>query len=90
VIASATRVETPLLLAPDEKAAVVTVLNFGAGLPVAPIDSLLLNVTLPFLPTKVESVEHGTLFFKAVHNGDNCVISFKIPMLEYADFVKFS
>ena len=90
VIASATRVETPLLLAPDKKAAVVTVLNFGAGLPVAPIDSLELNVSLPFLPTKVESVEHGALVFGADHKGDNSVISFTLPTLEYADFVKFS
>lgn len=90
VIASATRVETPLMLAPDKKAAVVTVLNFGAGLPIAPIHSLQLNVSLPFSPTQVESVEHGVLAFKADHNGDRNVVSFTIPTLEYADFVKFS
>ena len=87
VVVSTTRVETPLLLAPDKKAAVVTLLNFGPGMPVAPIESLRLNVSLPFVPTKVASVEHGDVAFE-VHDQGEHVVSFAVP-LAYADFVKF-
>jgi len=64
VTASVTRVETPLLLAPDRKAAVVTLLNFGPGLPVPAITSLDLNVTLPFLPTKVLHLFYRIFYWK--------------------------
>eukprot|EP01048_Picozoa_sp_COSAG05_P031062 COSAG05_NODE_11138_length_529_cov_0.597674_1_plen_61_part_00 len=36
VRASVQRVETPLMLGPEKKTAVVTLLNFQAGLPVRP------------------------------------------------------
>jgi hypothetical protein len=36
VHASVARVETPLMLGPEKKTAVVTLLNFQAGLPVRP------------------------------------------------------
>jgi hypothetical protein len=47
-------VETPLLLAP-EMGAVVTLLNWANET----VDSLVVNVSLDFAPTKVESVLHG-------------------------------
>jgi hypothetical protein len=92
VVASETRVETPLLLSPDKKSAVVTVLNFkpsSATVVAPPIPSVGLNVTLPFTPTKVTSVTHGALAFTttAAADGGN-VVATKLP-LKYADFVLF-
>ena len=57
------------MLSPDKKAAVVTLLNFGPGLPVASVAELSLNVILPFRPTKVESVERGEVTFESTPNG---------------------
>jgi hypothetical protein len=76
----------------DKKAAVATLLNFGPGLPVPPVTSLGLNVSLPFLPTKVESVEHGSLPFHAMQagGGSSHVVRLTVPALEFADFVKFT
>ena len=89
VVASATHVETPLLLTPDKTAAVVTLLNFRPGIPVPPVSALKLNVTLPFLPTKAESVEHGKLTFTAKSDGEKHVVSLTVPELEFGDFIKF-
>ena len=92
VVASETCVETPLLLSPDKKSAVVTMLNFkpsSATVVAPPIPSVGLNVTLPFTPTKVTSVTHGALAFTttAAIEGGN-VVATKLP-LKYADFVLF-
>lgn len=90
VVASASHVETPLLLTPDKTAAVVTLLNFSPGVPVPPVSALRLEVTLPFLPTTVQSVEHGTLTFAAKPDGaKQHVVSFTVPELEFGDFIKF-
>jgi hypothetical protein len=92
-LASEARVETPLLLGPDQKSAVLTVLNFKASTTVAapPIPLLGLNVTLPFKPTKVTSVTHGALAFTATTTGapaGSIIVATKLP-LKYADFVLF-
>ena len=89
VVASQTRVETPLLLAPDKQAAVVTLLNFGPGLPVAPIEQLKLSIRLPFKPTAVESVAHGPVAFTVAADGEEHVVALAVP-LKFADFVKLS
>ena len=89
VVVSRTRVEAPIMLAPDKKAAVVTLLNYGPGLPVAPIRNLSVSVALPFTPTAVQSVQHGDLQFTTTNEqGRMWNVSFSVP-LEYADFVKF-
>ena len=79
-----------MLLSPDKTAAVVTLLNFGPGLPVPPIASLNVTAALPFLPSRVESVEHGELDFKASSASDQQhMVSVQVP-LRYADFIKYS
>ena len=84
VVASASHVETPLLLTPDKTAAVVTLLNFSPGIPVPPVSALRLEVMLPFVPTKVQSVEHGALAFTAKPDeAKQHVVSFTVPELEF-------
>jgi hypothetical protein len=88
VVASATHVETPLLVTPDKKKAIVTLLNFSPGLPVPRVPSLQLEVRLPFLPTTVESVEHGALTFTTATSGtQQHIVNFTVPALTYGDFV---
>jgi hypothetical protein len=84
-------VESPLMLAPDKKAVVITLLNFGPGLPVPPIAELNVTVVLPFKPTRVSSAEHGKLRFVsfAAETAGEFVVALKVP-LRYADFIKFS
>ena len=88
VVASATHVETPLLVTPDKKKAIVTLLNFSPGLPVPRVPSLQLEVRLPFIPTTVESVEHGALTFTTATSGtQQHIVNFTVPALTYGDFV---
>jgi hypothetical protein len=87
------RIETLLLLGPTKKTAVVTLLNFQAGQPVPAVPALHLNVTLPFKPTAVSSVEHGALtptkVLAAAGGGTDWVVSLTLP-LEFGDFVLLS
>ena len=46
-------------------------------------------MTLPFLPSKAESVEHGKLSFTAKSDGEKHVVSLTVPELEFGDFIKF-
>ena len=92
VRASLPRIEAPLLLGPEKKSAVVTLLNFQAGQPVPPVDSLQLNITLPFKPSTISSVEHGILApSELIPIGGGVqtkewMVSLSLP-LEFGDFV---
>eukprot|EP00039_Didymoeca_costata_P030606 m.30479 g.30479 ORF g.30479 m.30479 type:complete len:944 (+) comp8204_c0_seq3:119-2950(+) len=88
VSTSMSRVETPLLITPDRKAAVVTLLNFQAGLPLPSIPTLQLNVSLPFQPASVASIEHGNVEFTSKEIGGKFITSLTLP-LQYADFIIF-
>ena len=84
------RIETPLLLGPEQKTAVLTLLNFQPGQPVPAVPALRLNVTLPFKPTAVSSVDHGVLtpskMVPASGGDGDWVVSLTLP-LEFGDFV---
>jgi hypothetical protein len=90
VSVSLPRIETPLLLGPDKTTAVVTLLNFRAGQPVPPVAALDINVTLPFKPASVTSVEHGavtpTKVAALAGAAGEWLVSFTLP-LEFGDFV---
>ena len=86
------RIETPLLLGPTKKEAVVTLLNFQAGQPVPAVPALGVNITLPFKPTVVSSVEHGALTptkVEAAAESNGWVVSLTLP-LKFGDFVLLS
>jgi hypothetical protein len=94
VTADRPRIETPLLLGPTKKTAVVTLLNFQAGQPVPAVPALQLNITLPFKPKAVSSVEHGALTptsvaAAAAGGGDEWQVSLTLP-LKFGDFVLLS
>ena len=93
VSASVTRIETPLLLGPTKKTAVVTLLNFQEGQPVPAVPALHLNITVPFKPKAVSSVEHGFLtptnVVAAAGGGADWVVSLTLP-LQFGDFVLLS
>ena len=83
---SAAFVETPLLLSPA--GAVLTLLNWGGAVFSAEAP-LRLNVTLPFEPTRVESVEGGpaAVGFRVLsRDGGEVVIATQLP-LAAADFL---
>lgn len=93
VRASVPRIETPLLLGPEKKTAVVTLLNFQAGQPVPPVSALELNITVPFKPSSISSVEHGAVATATVAPASGgkseWVVSLRLP-LEFGDFVLLS
>ena len=110
VAASKPSIETPLMLTPDGRSAVVTLLNFGPAScswphgqtqpPVCqtpPVAALSLNITIPFRPSAVSSVEHGQLNFTVQpHEGraaaaDSSASKYTVSLtalpLQHADFV---
>lgn len=93
VRSSLPRIETPLLLGPDKKSAVVTLLNFQAGQPVPPVNALQLNITVPFKPSSISSVEHGAIVAAKVAPASGgkseWMVSLSLP-LEFGDFVLLS
>ena len=75
------------MFSPNQKGAVVTILNFQAGQPVPSVPALQLNITLPFKPATISSVEHGQVKQHDVsQKGSEWVIGVTIP-LQYADFL---
>jgi hypothetical protein len=81
VTASEPWIETPLLTGKD--GAVVTLLNWGGQGAIAMLD---LNVTLDFVPSRVESVVHGPTV--ATKNGEESGLTLSLP-LDSADFLLF-
>jgi hypothetical protein len=96
VVTSVPGVETPLLMGPNKTAAVVTVLNFRAAECdaewncIPPVSALPVNVTLPFKPNCVTSVEHGVQPFTVTSSIDGTThyVSITLP-LQFADFLLY-
>ena len=84
--AAAGRVETPHLTGPA--GTVVTLLNWS-GRPFNSSTGLLdLNVTLGFTPSRVESVEHGTIKASLLPGLPAATVTLSLPLIS-ADFLLF-
>ena len=102
VIASERRVEAPLMLHPDGKAAVVTLLNWRCtentcAAEDGAVKSLFMKVRLPFVAARIHSVTHGDLATvpcdESDSGGDACdrkhgthVVCFLVDLV-FGDFV---
>ena len=100
VALSERRVEAPLMLTPDNKSAVITLLNWrctedSCSQANTKVSSLKVQVQLPFAATKLHSSAHGDITpspcpsSAKTCDGATHVVCFEIDLV-YADFVTLS